>query len=385
MTSLEFTKDSQALREKILELESVINNCEDGIVNFSAHGTVKSVNASFLRMTHLDAKELIGITEYQFNTALGRISKAEKTYSISPWHEEAIHYFDFGVLHLDDSNAKSQIVEDREREVLVVKRFEKTSDLTDGLSKIVFFRDITEQVKQSTSKSSFIAKAAHELRTPMTSIQGFSELLLQRELDQETVKELLTIIHSQSESLVALINQVMEISRIDSRVHQDSCFEEQPVWPIVEKAIGKGQSLYPDRRLIVHAPNIRHYVKADFDKLNRAIANVLDNAFRYSSADDEITIDIEDKRDASGNGLVGIVVRDVGVGMTGEEVSKIFDPFWRSANNKDARGMGLGMSLAKALTNLHQGTIDVRSEPGRGTEVSLWLPDVSASGLQAHG
>lgn len=384
MTSLEFSNDGLALAEKTLELENVLDCCLDGIVIVSGQGLVKFVNSTFLDMTGTEIDELIGQNQYRFDEIIRAIAQDYRFGNLISNDNEVIYCFNCQSSNGDISSAVNQVFDVENKQIVLVKRIEKYLTLSSETAKVIYFRDITEQHHQNINRAGFIEKAAHELRTPMTSIQGFSELLLSKDLDNETIKELSSIIHSQSEYLVNLINQVMEISQIDSGNSKGLCFIEQPVWPIVERAVATVRTMNQSSRLILHQSNRQYVVSADLNKLCRAITKVLENAFKYSPADSEIDVFFTDRQQANGDVEVGIVVRDQGVGMTVEQVAKLFDPFWRGNTKTEVTGIGLGMSLTKAIVALHRGTIEVNSEIGRGTEIALWLTCISALDNLSH-
>jgi len=225
------------------------------------------------------------------------------------------------------------------------------------------------------SKSAFLSAAANELRTPMTSVLGFSELLRSRGYDRAASRELVETIHSESGRLVHLVNDLLELSRIEEQTARAFDFELQPLAPIIERAIA-GLPIAGDERKI-HAEIDQHLppLLLDRGKIQQALINILSNACRYSPGDARIELKVFRDRD----GKVGVRVTDHGIGMSAEEQSHMFERFWRAESSKDVPGSGLGLSLVKEIIAFHKGTIEVRSAPGKGTQITLWLPCAGAS------
>lgn len=230
------------------------------------------------------------------------------------------------------------------------------------------------------SKSEFLSAAAHELRTPMTSVLGFSELLRSRGYDRAASRELVETIHSESGRLVHLVNELLELSRLEERTGGAFDFEWQPLAPIIERAIG--ELAIPSDELRVQAEIDRGLppLLLDRGKIKQALVQILSNACRYSPRDTRIEVKVfRDRAD----GKVGIRVTDHGIGMSAEEQKHMFERFWRAEGSKNVPGSGLGLSLVKEIVAFHKGTIEVRSEPGKGTQITLWLP-CAAPGIESR-
>jgi signal transduction histidine kinase len=229
------------------------------------------------------------------------------------------------------------------------------------------------EVELSRSKSEFLSAAAHELRTPMTSIFGFSELLRTRNFDRTTTLEIVATIHNEAGRLVHLLNELLDLSRIEARAGKAFDFELQPLVPIIETSIAEllipGDDRKVQRDIEQHLPPLL----LDRDKIKQAMINILSNAYKYSPRDTSIELKIF--RDSSnGKQRVGVRITDHGMGMSPRERIHLFERFWRADNAKAVPGSGLGMALVKEIIGFHQGTIEVRSEPGAGTQITLWFP-----------
>lgn len=229
--------------------------------------------------------------------------------------------------------------------------------------------DITERRRLEQVKSEFLATAAHELRSPMSSILGFSELLLQRQFEEERRRELLGIIHDQARQLTNLINELLDLARIEAGGRRDFNIKRQPLLPVVESTIVA--FLPPQDRDPVQweFSATLPEVAIDAEKLRQALTNLLSNAYKYSASGAVVSLQVEQTL-----GGIVISVRDRGIGMTREEVAHMFERFYRGTEARKVGGTGLGLSIVKEIVELHGGRVEIDSEHGVGTTVSIVLP-----------
>lgn len=230
--------------------------------------------------------------------------------------------------------------------------------------------DITQEMQIERMKSDFLSTAAHELRTPMTSIYGFSELLLHNDFDPGTQQELLQNIYSQAGLIRNIVDELLDLSRIESRQALDFDFEPLPLYPLILDAIR--EFAVPAGRaaaVVQEAPAALAQVLGDRNKLRQAIANILSNAYKYSPDGGDITISWP-----CSDGRFGISVRDQGIGMHADDMANVTQRFFRADKSGKIPGTGLGMSIVEEIIRLHRGNIEIESNPGLGTTVTLWLP-----------
>jgi signal transduction histidine kinase len=238
---------------------------------------------------------------------------------------------------------------------------------------VFYFRDVTVEFEVDRMKSEFLSTAAHELRTPLASIFGFTELMIARVMSPEKQRELLQTIHRQAQVLINLINELLDLSRIEARQGKNFHRQHCRVESIVKNTI-KGLLIQGDKRqVVVNMAHGRERIMVDPDKTMQALLNVLSNAFKYSPQGGAIELETL-LRDPQGANEVGIRVTDRGLGMSREHLSRIFQRFFRADPSGNIPGTGLGMSLVKEITELQDGHVQVESELGRGTSVTLWFP-----------
>jgi len=238
---------------------------------------------------------------------------------------------------------------------------------------LITFNNITTQKNAEKSTVAFVAHLSHELMTPLTTIQSYSEMLMEDEIeDMEIQKEFFNTINKETKRLTRLIKDLLSLSRIEMGsltlnkdiVKSDSLFTDCLV-SVQGSAKKKGIAI--ER----HAPDNFPVFMGDKELLKGAIINILGNAVKYTPQKGVIDFGL---RKEGGNIMFDI--SDTGYGMSQEDLEHIFDKFYRSSNPKvqDNQGTGLGLCIASEIINLHGGRIDVKSELGKGTYFIISIP-----------
>lgn len=238
---------------------------------------------------------------------------------------------------------------------------------------ILFFRDITRETEVDRMKSEFLSTAAHELRTPMVSVFGFTELLLRRPVSEERRRDMLQTIHRQASLLINMVNELLDLARIEARQGKDLKREPCRLDSLVTQAVGPMLIQGGAHELQIDVAHPDCVLDVDPEKTNRALTNVLSNAVKYSPDGGTIVVTTQ-SGELHGEPAVGVRVTDHGIGMTPEQLARVFERFYRADPSGNIPGTGLGMSLVKEIVELQGGRVDVASTPGRGTTVTLWLP-----------
>ena len=259
----------------------------------------------------------------------------------------------------------------------------RTSMMSDKTGKhtgiIIIIYDVTYEREIDRMKSEFISTAAHELKTPLTSILGFSEILMKRKyLSEEKKIKYLNYINEQSLKLTNIVYDLLDISRIESglgfKVNKAPC----NINKIILEAIDYFQELCPARRFDITLPEKPVEITADKDKIGQALKNIISNAIKYSPENSHVCLTarmIEEIKAKEKQPAIEISVSDKGIGMTSEQSKKIFDKFYRAdSSNKAISGSGLGMHMVKNIVEAHDGRIWVESKFEKGTTVTFTLP-----------
>jgi len=247
-------------------------------------------------------------------------------------------------------------------------------------SQLLHLSDVTHQVEVDQMKSEFLSTAAHELRTPMASIFGFTELLMTRDnIAPDRQKQMLARIYRQSQAMIAILNELLDLARIEARRGQDFELELLNLNTVVEEVAQDFQA--PDERAgpELSLPSTGSQVQGDRKKLQQVLRNLLSNAYKYSAAGGRVWLRVSELEGA-GPPQVKIEVQDQGIGMTAEELSHVTERFYRADKSGTVLGTGLGMSIVKEIIELHGGRLALASEMGQGTTVSVFLPCMPAGG-----
>jgi len=245
---------------------------------------------------------------------------------------------------------------------------------------IAVLHDITEQEKLENMRKEFVANVSHELRTPLTSIKSYAETLLDGALeDRMTTEKFLGVINSEADRMTRLVKDLLQLSRLDNlqmRWNMQDISIVDLVRGSIEKmeieAKNKGQQL--EFYVIGDIP----YVRADYDGIEQVVLNVLSNAIKYTPENGKITVYISKIYNE-----VQIKVVDTGIGIPKEDIPRVFERFYRvdKARSREMGGTGLGLSIAKEIIEAHSGSVAIKSEPGKGTEVILKLPVADLEGV----
>ena len=232
--------------------------------------------------------------------------------------------------------------------------------------------DITESFLVDKMKSEFIATAAHELRTPMTSIFGYTELLNTMDFDAETQKEMITTIHKQSKAMIDLLNDLLDMSEIEAHAGKFYEITLQPIAPILEVLTSRFIAGKNHNKVALNISANLPDVNVDKIKIKQAVNKLLSNAYKYSPNNADVSIQVT-KVKHEGSTKVLIAIQDHGIGMTPEQLKRIYEQFYRADQSGVIPGAGLGMPIVKDIITQHGGTMDIESKPGVGTKVMLYL------------
>ena len=231
----------------------------------------------------------------------------------------------------------------------------------------------------NVSKTTFLSNMSHDIRTPMNAIIGFTSMALRHFENQAQVKDSLEKVLSSSNHLLGLINDILDMSRIDSgRVELQE--QECNLSELVHSLIHIIQPQITAKQQIFHIDAFQvknEYVYADQLKINQVLINILSNAVKYTPATGTISFRISQfDTDEPGHAKYEFRVKDNGMGMSQEFLKHIFDPFERDLSNTKTlgiQGTGLGMTITKKMVELMNGTIEVESEPDKGSEFIVTL------------
>ena len=248
--------------------------------------------------------------------------------------------------------------------------FKNENDTPAGV--IAVIQDITEHVTLDNMRKEFVADVSHELKTPITSIMGYADTLLEGDYDKETQEKFLNVIATEARRMAKLVTDLLTLSRYDNarnRIKREAFDLGELVKRAQDKLAIEAQRKEQNVNCFVTADVPPVY--ADKDDLERVVLNILSNSIKYTPNGGDIKI------------YVGFVYNDAyikiidnGIGIPEEDLSKIFERFYRvdKARTREMGGTGLGLSIAKEILDKNGGSIDIKSVVGEGTEVVIRVP-----------
>lgn len=247
------------------------------------------------------------------------------------------------------------------------ERIEKSTDdeigdLCDSINHMAEALSSTEAMKNE-----FISSVSHELRTPLTAIKGWAETLAY-DPQKETVQKGVRVIRTETDRLSEMVEELLDFSRM-----QSGKFSLQKVKMDILAELGDAVLIYAEKarreniRMIYNEPEMLPFINGDKNRIRQVFINIIDNAIKYSNEGCTITIGAE----AVGN-KVQVIVSDNGVGISKQDLPRVKTKFFKA--NQTRRGSGIGLAVADEIITMHGGTLQIDSELGRGTSVSITLP-----------
>ena len=345
------------LRDKLNEVSSRKNQIEtillhmtDGIIAFNIKGEIILINPA--------AKKFLSISpeDNTFDDIFGKFKLDINTEK---------------VIYLDSWTSTEQRIQVDDQYVKVLfAPFKNEEERPDGV--IAVIQDTTEHVKLDNMQKELVADVSHELKTPITSIMGYADTLLEGGYDEETQTKFLNVIASESRRMARLVTDLLTLSRYDSN-KKKTRKETFDLGDLVKRC---------QEKLAIEIKKKGHKVTsfvtadvppvyADKDDIERVVLNILTNSIKYTPDNGEIKI------------YVGFVYNDAyikifdnGIGIPEDDLSRIFERFYRvdKARTREMGGTGLGLSIAKEILDKNGGSIDIKSKVGEGTEVVIRIP-----------
>lgn len=348
---------SSTIRERTAQIDAMFELSPDGFVAISREGRVRLVNPAFHEMTGITAEEVLDRPVAVLDALLRQRAEQPELFP------------GIGGLFSADRDVSEKQVLTLARPHHVVLQLVGVQTHAETIERFIHLRDVTHEAEVDRIKSEFLSHAAHELRTPMASIYGFTELLLNMDLDEATRRDLLETIYRQTAWLVDIINELLDLARIESRRGRDFKIGDVPLNDLVREVVtdlGIDTERWP---ISLELPEVGPTVRADPTKVRQSLGNVVANAVKYSPDGGAIQVMLREKP-----GYVGIAVADHGIGMTAEQARRVGERFWRADTSGKTPGTGLGMAIVCEILQLHGGSLEVDSHLGRGSVFTLWLP-----------
>jgi signal transduction histidine kinase len=352
-TQLETAKEARELaatelNKRTEQLQIVFDVSPSGYVLVNPQHEILLANKVITNLTGLTLVELLEISEQKFWERLSTQAKEPLEQLENPYDLQRI-----------------DLIRPRHVSLLCGMRdiYLPNGDL---LGKLYFLHDITKEEEANRIKSEFLMSATHELRTPLATIHGYSELLNGGMIPAEMQPEIINMIYQQSSWLINMINELLDLSRIEERAGADFVIESHKLTDLIQESIDN--FIIPDgREAIIYAPfESEISLNVDKNKFKQALNNIIDNAYKYSPNGGEVSINVN--HDVAQH-FVEIEIKDCGLGLTENDISHVFDRFFRVDKTGNVAGVGLGLSLSKEILNLFNSDIYIKSVRNEGSSV----------------
>lgn len=348
-----------ALREEKEQLASIVASMADGVITLNRQGDIIMINAT--------AKQFI--SDYYFD-----------------------HNIDIQENHLPLPEALQNIlskITDGEKEVLQEISLQGRNwamimtplyDQNSVRGAVAVIRDMTEERRLDKLRKDFIANVSHELRTPISLLQGYSEAIVDDIAStKEEKNELAQIIHEESLRMSRLVNELLDIARMEAG-HIQLNYESIDLDAFVRRIVNKFNGIAGENNITLSYQHAISYpnVNLDVDRMEQVFTNLIDNSIHHTLENGKVEIDVESNADE-----ILVHIKDSGVGIPEDDLPFIFERFYKTdkARTRDGskKGTGLGLPIAKNIVIAHQGSIVAKSKQGQGTTFTIKLPQITLS------
>lgn len=326
------------------ELETIIGHMNEGLLILDAHRHVLLMNDSARLILHTD-READGKTPLLvYNRSQTLLETVEAA--------------------LRDGGASAEMAAGGREYLLTASAVGHNEGL------VLLLQDVTERNASEKARKRFTANVSHELRTPLTTISGYAELMQSGMTEPADIPVFARKIYNESRRLLQLIEDIMHLSKLDEGFVSGR-LDRVDLLEAARAAVGENAETAADRSIHVSLSGESAWIHADGTLLDEMLRNVIENGIKYNHAGGEVRVEVERMDDAA-----RVRVSDTGIGIPAEHRDKVFERFYRvdGSRSKQTGGTGLGLSIVKHGAEYHHARIELDSEVGRGTTVTLTFP-----------
>lgn len=326
------------------ELETIIGHMNEGLLILDAHRHVLLMNDSARLILHTD-READGKTP---------LSVYNRSQTLLETVEAALR----------DGGASAEMAAGGREYLLTASAVGHNEGL------VLLLQDVTERNASEKARKRFTANVSHELRTPLTTISGYAELMQSGMTEPADIPVFARKIYNESRRLLQLIEDIMHLSKLDEGFVSGR-LERVDLLEAARAAVGENAETAADRNISVSLSGESAWIHADGTLLDEMLRNVIENGIKYNRPNGEVRVEVERMDEAA-----RVRVSDTGIGIPAEHRDKVFERFYRvdGSRSKQTGGTGLGLSIVKHGAEYHHARIELDSEVGRGTTVTLTFP-----------
>ena len=339
-------KQLEDLREEQEKVQALTSNMSEGFLLLDLEKNVLSVNGSAIELLGESEGEYIGHSLIYFSRNQGLLHCVEKA--------------------KQEGNALAEISLGGRR-LQVISSLVKSEGKNIGL--ICLILDITEKSELEQMRREFTANVSHELKTPLTSISGFAELIENGMAKPADIKKFAAKIHTESARLLTLIGDIIMLSELDETPERE--LKQLDLCPVVQKCVERLQPAAERAEVSLRFDGESVSVMADTAQIEDMVENLCDNAIRYNRKGGDVIVTLKREEDKA-----VLTVADTGIGIPPEHQNRIFERFYRvdKSRSKETGGTGLGLAIVKHIAEQHHAKLSLRSTLGEGTVIQVSFP-----------
>lgn len=339
----QLSKNLKKLRGKQEELTIITNNMNEGLVLLNGQQNVLFINESAAKIFGFSAKEVIGRNILTVDRAqevqdlLQKVSQAGKGEGL---YEKDGHFYQL------------------------------SGSSVNGSGSVILIYDVTEKMTAEKLRREFSANVSHELKTPLQSILGYAEIMKNGLVKDEDKQRFLERIHAEAGNMIELIQNIMELSRLDENKTLDE-FEDVDLLKLAQSVTLRLKHKAQTKGVTLNVSGSSACVCGVQSILSEVLYNLVDNSIKYNKDNGKVDVKVQD-----GSEEVTVSVSDTGIGIGTADRERVFERFYRAdkSHSKEIGGTGLGLSIVKHGVLFHKGRVELESEPGVGTTITFVLP-----------
>ena len=336
------------------KIKFIIKNMNQGIIIIDENHDIEIINDY--------AKNVFSNTKNKFYKNINELVNQDVVNKVNECFEKKMNCF----FDLYD-NEKEKIY----TYAITYQSYKDESQANNTPLAIIVITDVTNERNNDKLKQEFIANASHELKTPITSITGFSEILLMNEDNyNETTKKYLKIINKESTRMTSIINDMLYLANLQEKEKLPIEIESIDLKELVSSVVSEFEPKITKAKITVKNAVNDVFIENNYDMLKHIVSNIVENAIKYNKENGSIFIScIESKND------VELIIEDTGIGMESKNIDKIFNRFYREdeSHNRKKSGSGLGLNIVKQISEIINATILVESQINKGTKFTIKL------------
>lgn len=339
----QLSKNLKKLRGKQEELTIITNNMNEGLVLLNGQQNVLFINESAAKIFGFSAKEVVGRNILTVDRAqevqdlLQKVSQAGKGEGL---YEKDRHFYQL------------------------------SGSSVNGSGSVILIYDVTEKMTAEKLRREFSANVSHELKTPLQSILGYAEIMKNGLVKDADKQRFLERIHAEAGNMIELIQNIMELSRLDENKTLDE-FENVDLLKLAQSVTLRLKHKAQTKGVTLNVNGSSACVCGVQSILSEVLYNLVDNSIKYNKDNGKVDVKVQD-----GSEEVTVSVSDTGIGIGAADRERVFERFYRAdkSHSKEISGTGLGLSIVKHGVLFHKGRVELESEPGVGTTITFVLP-----------